>query len=163
MEGVGANVSKGIKGYWRRRGYERLNGGFGGGRRRKNRVELATDGGGSIRRRRFWRIKLTPRLKLKLRFSPKKLVLRLRDAYVNFMTKLANSRFIASGFAGYAGDGIDGFGMRPMKEYDERMIIEIYKSLMMTQGQLPTVTKLRTDSNDNLLKWNGNKLRLLLD
>lgn len=135
MEGVSANVYKSIKGYWRRRGYERING-SGGGRRRKNRVELAVEGT-NTRKRRFWRIRLIPRLKLKLRFSPKKFVVGLRDGYVNFMTRLANSSFISSGAAGYpGGGGIDGFGMRPLKEYDERMIIEIYKSLMIAQGQL---------------------------
>ncbi|PIN24171.1 hypothetical protein CDL12_03121 [Handroanthus impetiginosus] len=103
MEGVSATVCKGIKGYWRRKGYERLNG---GGRRRKTRaVELASAGYGSSRRRRFWRIKLTPRLKLKLRFSPKKFLIGLRDAYVNMMMKIANTRVIGSGYAGgFAGD-----------------------------------------------------------
>lgn len=136
MEGVTVHVYKGIKGYWRRQGYERIN--ESGGRRRrrkKNRVELAVEG--TARKRRFWNIRLIPRLKLKLRFSPKKFVVGLRDGYVNFMTRLANSGFISTGVAGYTGGaGMDGFGMRPLKEYDERMIIEIYKSLMMAQGQL---------------------------
>lgn len=139
MEGVSATVYKGIKGYWRRKGYERLNG---GGRKRKTRVvELASVAEGSTRRRRFWRIKLTPRLKLKLRFSPKKFLLGLRDAYVNMMVRLANTRVIGGGGGGgfgggYPGDVVTGFGMRPVKEYDERMIVEIYKSIVMAQGQL---------------------------
>ncbi|KAG8389536.1 hypothetical protein BUALT_Bualt02G0239500 [Buddleja alternifolia] len=130
MEGISANVYKGIKGYWRRRGYERLNG---GGRRRKTRVvELASAADGSTRRRRrFWRIKLTPRLKMKLRFSPKKFLLGLRDAYVNMMNRIANTRVIGGG---YGGDVVTGFGLRPIKEYDERMIVEIYKSIMLAQG-----------------------------
>ncbi|GFQ08461.1 hypothetical protein PHJA_002990100, partial [Phtheirospermum japonicum] len=118
---------KRIKGYWRRKGYERLDGGS--GRKRK--------GEGSKRRRRFWRIKLTPRLKLKLRFSPKKFLIGLRDAYVNMMMKIANSRVIGGGYGGgYPGDGVMGFGLRPVKEYDERMIVENYKSIVMAQGQL---------------------------
>ncbi|KAL0389682.1 UNVERIFIED_CONTAM: hypothetical protein Scaly_0325300 [Sesamum calycinum] len=137
MEGVSATVYKGVRGYWRRKGYERLNG---AGRKRKTHVvELAPGGGGSTRRRRFWRIKLTPRLKLKLklRFSPKKFLLGLRDAYVNMMMKIANTRVIAGGFGGaYTGSGVAEFGLRPMKEYDERMLVEIYKSIMMAQGQL---------------------------
>ncbi|GFQ02465.1 hypothetical protein PHJA_002390400 [Phtheirospermum japonicum] len=135
MEGVSNAVYKGIKGYWRRKGYERLDGG-GGGRKRKVRVvklASAATGEGSKRRRRFWRIKLTPRLKLKLRFSPKKFLIGLRDAYVNMMMKIANSRVIGGG---YPGDGVMGFGLRPVKEYDERMIVEIYKSIVMAQGQL---------------------------
>ncbi|XP_027099157.1 uncharacterized protein LOC113763533 [Coffea eugenioides] len=134
MEGVTATAYKGVKGYWMRKGYEKLDGS--GSRRRKRRVvELGAENGSS-RRRRFWRIRLTPRLKLKLRlrFSPKKFILGLRDAYVNLMTKLASSRFVNSGVAGYPGEGISGFGLRPLKEYDEKMIVEIYKSLVMAQG-----------------------------
>ncbi|KAH6754828.1 hypothetical protein C2S53_019998 [Perilla frutescens var. hirtella] len=136
MEGVSATMYRGIRGYWRRKGYERLNA---AGRRRKTRaVELgSTAAGGSERRRRFWRIKLTRRLKLKLRFSPKKLMLGLRDAYVNMMMKIANTRMIGSGYGGgFPGDGVSGFGVRPVKEYDERMIVEIYKSIVVAQGQL---------------------------
>ncbi|GFP96327.1 hypothetical protein PHJA_001776800, partial [Phtheirospermum japonicum] len=125
--GVSNAVYKGIKGYWRRKGYERLDGG--GGRKRKGEV--------SKRRRRFWRIKQTPRLKLKLRFLPKKFLIGLRDAYVNMMMKIANSRVIGGGYGGgYPGDGVMGFGLRPVKEYDERMIVENYKSIVMAQGQL---------------------------
>ncbi|KAL3648085.1 hypothetical protein CASFOL_009053 [Castilleja foliolosa] len=138
MEGVSNSVYKGIKGYWRRKGYERL--GDGGGRKRKVRtVKLAPSATGesSRRRRRFWRIKLTPRLKLKLRFSPKKFLIGLRDAYVNMMMKIGNSRVIGGGYGGgYPGDGVMGFGLRPVKEYDERMIVEIYKSIVMAQGQM---------------------------
>ncbi|CDP17092.1 unnamed protein product [Coffea canephora] len=134
MEGVTATAYKGVKGYWTRKGYEKLDGS--GSRRRKRRVvELGAENGSS-RRRRFWRIRLTPRLKLKLRlrFSPRKFILGLRDAYVNLMTKLASSRFVNSGVAGYPGEGISGFGLRPLKEYDEKMIVEIYKSLVVAQG-----------------------------
>ncbi|CAA2963869.1 Hypothetical predicted protein [Olea europaea subsp. europaea] len=136
MGGVPATVYRGITRYWRRKGYERLNGSVTCRGRKSRALELAAVDGSS-RRRRFWRIKLTPRLKLKLRFTPKKFLCGLRDAYVNMMMKLANTRMISNGFSGrYAGDGVTGFGMRPMKEYDERMIVEIYKSIMMAQGQL---------------------------
>ncbi|KAL6978339.1 hypothetical protein U1Q18_020009 [Sarracenia purpurea var. burkii] len=128
MEDVSARVMN--KWYGKRRGYERLNA---SGRRRKTRVELAGAGGGTHRRRRFWRIKITP----KLRFSPKKFLVRLRDIYVNFMLRLANSRVITGGIGGGVVDNsIGGFGRRPLKEYDEKMIIQIYKSLVMAQAQL---------------------------
>ncbi|KAJ6404144.1 hypothetical protein OIU84_012351 [Salix udensis] len=39
------------------------------------------------------------------------------------------------GDAGY-GDRIAAFGARPIKEYDDKMIAEIYKSLVKAQGQL---------------------------
>ncbi|CAK9145189.1 unnamed protein product [Ilex paraguariensis] len=121
MEGVPVSVSRRLPGYWRIRGYERLSG---TGRRRKT-TRLALGAVGSNRRRRFLRIKVTPKLKLKLklklRFSPKKFFCGLRDAYVNTMLRFANSRVINGG------GGIVG---------DERMIIQIYKSIVMAQGQL---------------------------
>ncbi|CAI9781081.1 unnamed protein product [Fraxinus pennsylvanica] len=136
MEGVSVTVYRRITRYWRRKGYERLNGNA-GGRGRKSRVVEQAASDGNSRRRRFWRIKLTPRLKLKLRFTPKKFLCGLRDAYVNMMMKLANTRMISTGCSGgYAGDGVTGYGLRPIKEYDERMIVEIYKSIIMAQGQL---------------------------
>ena len=121
MDGVSVRVYKGLKRYWRRRGYNRLNV---TGRRRMNRAELGRSG--SNRRRRFWRIKITPRL----RFSPKKFLLGLRDAYVNFMLRIANSPVISGGYGVPVGDG---FGRVPLKEYDEKMIVEIYKSLLVTR------------------------------
>ncbi|CAK9145188.1 unnamed protein product [Ilex paraguariensis] len=119
MEGVPVSVSRRLPGYWRIRGYERLSG---TGRRRKT-TRLALGAVGSNRRRRFLRIKVTPKLKLKLklklRFSPKKFFCGLRDAYVNTMLRVING--------GDGGGGIVG---------DERMIIQIYKSIVMAQGQL---------------------------
>ncbi|GFZ04560.1 hypothetical protein Acr_17g0001320 [Actinidia rufa] len=124
MDGVSARVYKGLKRYWRRRGYDRLNV---TGRRRMNRAELGRSG--SSRRKRFWRIKITPRL----RFSPKKFLIGLRDAYVNFMLRIASSPVINGGYGGPVGGG---FGKGQLKEYDEKMIVEIYKSLVVAQGQL---------------------------
>ncbi|XWS31780.1 hypothetical protein CRYUN_Cryun23aG0105400 [Craigia yunnanensis] len=126
MEGISATLYKGLRGYWKRRGYVKLNGSR---RARRSRVEL-----GSSQRRRFWRI----RVKAKLRIpSPKKFFVWLRDAYVKMMLGLANSRMVSTGYGGAIGDhGIAAFGKRPLKEYDEKMIIEIYKSLVMAQGQL---------------------------
>ncbi|XP_073290705.1 uncharacterized protein [Primulina huaijiensis] len=140
MEGVSAAAYNGIRGYWRRKGYntyQRIN-----SSRRKRKMRVVELGSaaveGSVRRRRFWRIRLTPRLNLKLRaFSPKKLLLGLRDAYVNMMLKIPNTSVMSSGFgSAVAGNGVSGFGMRPLKEYDERMILEIYKSIVMAQPGL---------------------------
>ncbi|XVE73382.1 hypothetical protein DITRI_Ditri11bG0113500 [Diplodiscus trichospermus] len=126
MEGISATVYKGLRGYWKRRGYVKLNGSR---RSRRSRVEL-----GSSPRRRFWKI----RVKAKLRIpSPKKFFVWLRDAYVKMMLAFANSRMVNIGYGGTIGDnGIAAFGKRPLKEYDEKMIVEIYKSLVMAQGQL---------------------------
>ncbi|XWS46592.1 hypothetical protein CRYUN_Cryun14cG0081600 [Craigia yunnanensis] len=126
MEGISATMYKGLRGYWKRKGYVKLNGSR---RPRRSRLEL-----GSTRRRRFWRI----RVKAKLRISsPKKFFVWLRDAYVKMMLGLANSRMINTGYGGAIGDGgIAAFGKLPVKEYDEKVIFEIYKSLVMAQGQL---------------------------
>ncbi|KAK8497548.1 hypothetical protein V6N13_002952 [Hibiscus sabdariffa] len=127
MEGISTAVCKGLRGYWKRRGYVKLSGTSRGGARR-SRVEL----GGSSRRRRFWKIRVKAKLRLP---SPKKLFVWLRDAYVKMMVGLANSR-VVSGYGGAMADhGVSAFGKRPIKEYDEKMIVEIYKSLVVAQGQ----------------------------
>ncbi|XP_059297991.1 uncharacterized protein LOC132050652 [Lycium ferocissimum] len=129
------SVSTNLSSWSRRRGYEKLNG---SGRRRRNRVEYE--------RRRFWKINLKPRLKLKLklkRFSPKKLLLNIRDAYMNLMLKIANSRCMSSGLSGFGGD-YNGFGVRQLKEYDEKVLVEIYKSMVIAQGQLVSRDRART-------------------
>ncbi|XP_051142005.1 uncharacterized protein LOC127258954 [Andrographis paniculata] len=131
MEGFTAKTYRGIQGYWRKKGYDRLKS---GGRKNKAPVvQLGAQDDDSHTRRRFWRIKPKRRLKLKLRFSPKKFLIGLRDAYVNLMLKLANTRALGGG---YGLDGASAFGKRPIKEYDEKMLVEIYKSIVMAQGPL---------------------------
>ncbi|EPS65324.1 hypothetical protein M569_09453, partial [Genlisea aurea] len=136
MQSVSSRAYRGLRSYWRRRGYERLDGGRAGRRRRRTPIfELPSIAEAPPRRRRFWRLKLTPRIRFRFRFrfSPKKFLVGLRDAYVNMMLKLASAPMIS---AGYAGSGVSSFGVRPMKEYDERMIVEIYRSIVMAQGQI---------------------------
>ncbi|XP_076896222.1 uncharacterized protein LOC143549118 [Bidens hawaiensis] len=124
MEGITTRVYRGVKGYWRRRRYERLGGNV----------------SGLNRQRRSWRIRITSKLKLKvikkklkLRYCyPKKLLTGLRDGYVNMMMRMANSPVVA--VTGGYGDGFAKFGMRPVKEYDEKWILEIYKTLAMRQA-----------------------------
>ncbi|KAE8665490.1 glycosyl transferase family 8 family protein [Hibiscus syriacus] len=129
MEGVSTIMYKRLRGYRQRRGYVKLNGGSRGGARR-SRVEL---GGGSSSRRRFWKIRVKAKVRLP---SPKKFFVWLRNAYVKMMLGLANSRAV-TGYGGAMGDhGVSAFGKHPIKEYDEKMIFEIYKSLVMSQGQL---------------------------
>ncbi|VVB06643.1 unnamed protein product [Arabis nemorensis] len=82
------------------------------------------------RKKRFWRIKIVPKLRILKTASPKKLLVWIRDAYVKMMMRLANSRVIGS--SGYGGSG---FGSGQMKEYDEKMLVEIYKSILMAQAQ----------------------------
>ncbi|XP_039025201.1 uncharacterized protein LOC120158430 [Hibiscus syriacus] len=125
MEGISATMYNGLKGYWKRRSYVKLNG---SSRVRRRRVELGTS-----RRKRFWRIKMKAKVRIK---SPKRLFVWLRDAYVKMMMGLANSRIVSSGYGvGVANQGIAALVKRPMKEYDQKMIVEIYKSLVIGQGQ----------------------------
>ncbi|KAK9136762.1 hypothetical protein Sjap_007356 [Stephania japonica] len=140
MDGVAANSYKGLRSYFRRRDYHRLDGSS-GRRRRSTRIEVP-----NRPKSRFF-IRFKPKLKLKLRFrflkrlgSPKKLLVRLRDAYVRMMLSFANSTVFTSGLgAVHGGDG--GFGRASLKEYDERMILEIYASLMIQK-------KLSVDNNN---------------
>lgn len=130
MEGVSTKVYKGLKGYWRRRGYRRISG---SGRKRViPAVHLGS--GGSTRRIRVWSVKI--RRKIKLRWSPKKFFIGIRDAYMRMMMRLASSS--AMGVSGY-GNGYGGeacFVTRPVKEYDEKMVVELYKKILMGRNQL---------------------------
>ncbi|XP_061338445.1 uncharacterized protein LOC133285251 [Gastrolobium bilobum] len=137
MEGITASVCKGLKEYWRRRGYQRING---SGRRRMNRVKLGSTG---TRKGRFWRwrIKLSPKIRIHKIPSPKKLLVWVRDAYVRMMLGLANSQVMtmsasASGFGGGGDTAMGVFGRAPPKEYDEKTIVQIYKSLLIAHGHL---------------------------
>ncbi|XP_018824761.1 uncharacterized protein LOC108994122 [Juglans regia] len=135
MEGVSTSTYKRLRGYWKRRGYERLTGST-GQRRRMGAEQLGSARG----RSRFWRIKITPKLRVRRVPSPKSFFVRLRDWYVNLMLRFANSPLCSTAGAGYGGavswDGIGGLQGRSLKEYDEKVIVEIYKSMVMAQGHL---------------------------
>ncbi|CAL0300234.1 unnamed protein product [Lupinus luteus] len=100
MEGITVNVCKGLKQYWLRRRYQRLN----GSGRRTNVVELSST---RTRKGRLWRwkIKITTKIRINRIPSPKKFLVWFRDAYVRMMVSLANTRVMsmsssASGFGG---------------------------------------------------------------
>ncbi|XP_004496044.1 uncharacterized protein [Cicer arietinum] len=137
MEGITASVYKGLKEYWERKGYQRISGS--GRRRRINRVKLGTS---QTRKGRFWKIKLSPKIRVNRIPSPKKMVIWARDAYVRMMLGLANSRVMtmSASATGFGGGGVlssdVGFRRAPPKEYDEKMIIQIYKSILTTHGNL---------------------------
>ncbi|XP_074588630.1 uncharacterized protein LOC141844496 [Curcuma longa] len=128
----------GLKGFWKRRGYHRVDG---AGASRRRRLAIAELGGGGegaparSSRRRFWRIKISPRLvllRLRRAASPRRILARIRDAYVRMMLSL--SSVVPAGVA-YGGDvwGM-GFGVPMVKEYDEKVLVEIYKSLIASSG-----------------------------
>ncbi|KAI6694652.1 hypothetical protein NL676_022362 [Syzygium grande] len=140
MEGASVSAYKGLRGYWRRRSYRRLGGS--GSRRRMRVAEL-----GSTRRRRrrwSWRIKISPKLSWlrsprKFLLWPKKLLIWLRDGYVKMMLGIADSRVCGAYGGGSVADaGLSGFGRRPPKEYDQRVIVEVYKALMAAQAKAVT-------------------------
>ncbi|XP_057549256.1 uncharacterized protein LOC130827534 [Amaranthus tricolor] len=161
MEGISAHVYKTMKSYWKTRGYQKLN------KPKKNaRPEPIPSGceldGNPVRprRRRFFRVKINRRIRIwkKVVGLPKKLLTKLRDAYVNMMLSLANSGLAVGGSGSGFGGSIDygnglGYNYRTqLKEYDEKMIVEIYKSLMIAQGQLGNPNKNNNNSQPQIIR-----------
>ncbi|KAK1426724.1 hypothetical protein QVD17_15403 [Tagetes erecta] len=123
MVDLTSKVYKGVKRFRRRRGYRRL--------------ASTTDELRSKRGRWSW-IRLPKRLKIKLRCNPKKLFAKVHDTYVRLMMMVANSTAVRGGaIAGYSAgaEGICQFVTRPVKEYDQKMVIQMYKSLVMRPEQ----------------------------
>lgn len=135
-EKVSEKWFQGLRGYWKRRKYEKLDG---SSRRRRRRLAQAELGSSPNTRRRFWRFKISRKFRFFRKLpSPKKLLISLRDSYVDMMLGFANSRVFSAGYGGGAAvcGGIAGFGQRPGKEYDEKMILEIYKSMVAAKSGL---------------------------
>ncbi|KAL6619407.1 hypothetical protein ACP70R_034546 [Stipagrostis hirtigluma subsp. patula] len=159
-----ANHKGGIKAYWKRRGYDRLDAAASQRRPRLPTAELGAGGQGAAaaaaqltqqegrRRRRGWRVGrraggLGRRLLRAL--SPRRLLSRLRDAYVGAMLRLASSAAVAGYGAAPFCHAADPFTRpRPLREYDEKMLVEIYRSILASGGgdapvvaaaRLPTV------------------------
>lgn len=115
----------------------------------RRRLRIAKLGGSGHKRRRIWRFRLIPKIKLKRWMNPMVYLVKLRDAYVNMMLNLANSRAFSSdlmvgGFGPqYAVGGGNPFGGRPLKEYDEKMLVEIYNSWVI-QGEIQAAAALGT-------------------
>ncbi|XP_071687992.1 uncharacterized protein [Rutidosis leptorrhynchoides] len=123
-----SKVSNGVNQYWRPRGYKPL------AASTNHNLESKTN-------RSSWRIRIASKLKIKLRynpkFNPKKLVTRFRRAYVSMMMKVANSPAVIGGVLGaFGSDGDCQIEMRQTKEYDEKLVIQMYNSLVMRQAQL---------------------------
>ncbi|KAH7838358.1 hypothetical protein Vadar_025408 [Vaccinium darrowii] len=124
MEGGSLSAYSGVKGYWKRKKYERLNGPR--PRRRKLMVvELGGGPGSNHIGRRFLKVRITP----KQRFSPKKLFDGICNAYVNFMVRIAYSSPMI-GVGGFDASFV-GFENAPPKEYEEKVITQIYKDPLL--------------------------------
>ncbi|KAL6845012.1 hypothetical protein ACP4OV_025185 [Aristida adscensionis] len=148
----GATYKGGIKAYWKRRGYDRIDA---AAAQPRPRLPTAEFGAGGVaveaaahppphqagrRRRRGWRVGrrgaggLGRRLLRAL--SPRRLLARLRDAYVGAMLRLASSAAVA-GYGGATpfGAAADPFTRpRPLREYDEKVLVEIYRSILARGG-----------------------------
>ncbi|XP_058091774.1 uncharacterized protein LOC131237797 [Magnolia sinica] len=127
MELSSIHFYQSLKRYWHRRNYQRLEGTC----KRHVRVSRL---GGSSKKRRFWKIRTIPKLRLKLKLpSPIKIAAWLRDAYVEAMLALQGS-------TGYLHSGGDGFGGKRIprgrvakasaRDFENRMMFEIYKSIL---------------------------------
>jgi hypothetical protein len=141
----------GIKAYWKRRGYYRIDA---AAAQRRPPLPTAELGGGGVaqapedgsgrrhRRRRGWRVRrgqLGRRVLSAL--SPRRWLMRLRDAYVSAMLRLASSPAVVGyGGAGgpYCATATHGHGAAvQLKEYDEKVLVEIYRSILARGGPLP--------------------------
>ena len=142
----GATHKGGIKAYWKRRGYDRLDA---AAAQRRPRIPTAELGGGEARpepgrRRRGWRVRwragAAGRRLLRL-LSPRRLLARLRDAYVNAMLRLASSAAVAGPYCAAA----DPFA-RPRqltRDYDEKALVEIYRAILARGEAVPAVAAAR--------------------
>lgn len=124
MEIFSNPFSGSIKRYRRRRGYKRLDG-------RKSTKTIRIGGGP----KRSWRIKVAPRLRLKMAFlSPLKLWGKLKNTYVNMMLNLAgsagnlnNRNLLARKRNPKAREIHSGYSVN---EFENRLAFEIYKALV---------------------------------
>ncbi|CAN6360427.1 unnamed protein product [Urochloa humidicola] len=157
----GATYKGGIKAYWKRRGYDRLDAAAAQRRPRLPTAELGGGSGGAepppplpdpsgrSRRRRGWRVRRRVRAvgrRILRALSPRRLLARLRDAYVNAMLRLASSAAVAGyGAAGPYCTAADPFARpRPItRDYDEKALVEIYRAILAHGEAAPVVAAAR--------------------
>ncbi|TKY64821.1 hypothetical protein E2542_SST07672 [Spatholobus suberectus] len=123
----------GIKRYLRRRRYQRLHGGATTGRRKMAIIRLRSP-------RRYWRIRAIPRLRWMMR-SPLKMLTKLKNAYMNFMLRLAGN------VGAMNSDNIFGVKRIPKArqvskgysgdEFGARLVFEISKTLVASYELYP--------------------------
>ncbi|CAL4963950.1 unnamed protein product [Urochloa decumbens] len=144
----------GIKAYWKRRGYYRVDAAaaqrrpplptaeLGGGVAQPQPPPAENGSTGRRRPRRGWRVRRGQLGRRLLRaLSPRRWLVRLRDAYVSAMLRLASSPAVGYGAgAPYCATTPHGAAYaRPtqLKEYDEKVLVEIYRSILARGGPLP--------------------------
>ena len=142
MAGASATGTRkgGIKAYRKLRGYDRLDA---AAAQRRPPLPTAELGAGASAtpassRRRGWRVRRRGLGRRILRtLSPRRWLVRLRDAYVNAMLRLASSAAVGYGASPYCGGGEPFARPRPAKEYDEKVLVEMYRSILARGGVIP--------------------------
>ncbi|KQK04111.1 uncharacterized protein LOC100829476 [Brachypodium distachyon] len=132
----------GINAYWKRRGYYRLD--AAAAQRRRRPLPTAELGGVSVRRRRGWRVRrgvLALGGRLLRALSPRRWLARLRDAYVSAMLRMASSPAVGFGAGAPYCACPEAFPRPPphLNEYDEKVPVEIYRSILARGGQIAVV------------------------
>ncbi|KAL5700986.1 hypothetical protein ACHQM5_026372 [Ranunculus cassubicifolius] len=120
--------SAGSSGYWKRRrnGYKRT---------RLEVVTLGSRSNSTQKKKLFcWRVSIKGKLRLLCFRTSKKLLTRFRDAYVKLMLNISRSRVFASGYGNEGDRSVGYLFSKASVKYDEKRIIELYKSMVAAQG-----------------------------
>ncbi|KAK6927912.1 hypothetical protein RJ641_006503 [Dillenia turbinata] len=127
MEVLSSPFNGAMKRYTSRKRYYKLD-----GTTNRKKIKVTRFGG----KRKFWRIKSIPKLRLKV-VSPLKLWGKLKDAYMNMMLNLAGSVGYLNSDSAFGTKRVPKARQVPMvytaTEFDERLILEIYKVLAASQ------------------------------
>eukprot|EP00268_Persea_americana_P037457 TRINITY_DN3707_c0_g2_i1.p1 TRINITY_DN3707_c0_g2~~TRINITY_DN3707_c0_g2_i1.p1 ORF type:complete len:142 (+),score=21.44 TRINITY_DN3707_c0_g2_i1:176-601(+) len=125
------HLYRSMKLYLRRRKYQKLDGSG------KRNVRVARLGGNV---KRSWKVRVMPRLRLKLRVflpSPVKILARLRDAYVDVMLRfggkagaLRNSSEPSFGVQKVPKSKSARVTQSSIEDFESRLMLEIYKSIV---------------------------------
>ena len=137
MAAISTQVYTSLQSYWRRRGaYQKLEGGPSSENKRIARL------GGGGKKKKSWKLRALRKvfIKIKVRVpSPKRLLLRLRDAYVNSMLVLAGGALPTANKSSKKVEAVWGRRIPKAREvavksaageFEMRMILHIYNTVM---------------------------------
>ncbi|CAL9073057.1 unnamed protein product [Musa textilis] len=127
---------RGINSYWRRRKYQKLESPSSPGHKKAKKVTRL----GAVRGTRRWFVRLRRSFRFRIRLpSPARLLVRLRDAYVDCMLAMAGK---APGLSTQKGPEVWSKRIPTARsaktssgEFQRRLVLEIYKSLVVS-GEL---------------------------
>ncbi|CAK7326645.1 unnamed protein product [Dovyalis caffra] len=122
MEIISSASYGNVKRYWRRKGYQRLNGA------NKRKLKIARLGSG-----RRWKLRIVPaQLHMKIA-SPIKILAKVHDAYIDMMIRLATNIGSLNNKGFFRGKKVAKDQHISMvssgDEVDSRLVLEIYKRL----------------------------------